>query len=389
MSDALTVLAVLTALPPLVFGAECLAGLGGSGVAAPSEAAPPFAVIIPAHNEAAGIAATIAAVKAQLRAVDRVIVVADNCTDHTAAIAGAAGAELVIRNCDRDRGKGFALAAGRAVLRAAPPTVAIVVDADCLPDPGALPALAATAVRDQAVIQGLYLLEDAPHPGPNAAISTFAFLIKNHVRQRGLRRFGAPGLLQGTGMAFPWSIFDAAPLASGNIVEDLELGIELAIAGVPIKFSESTCFRSAATTGAALATQRTRWEHGAIGIATRYSARLLLAAVRGRPQLILVLLDLCVPPVALLTLILFVLALAGLGIGLAGGGFGVLVTIGAEIAWMAVAILLAWWRFGRRALPATALFQMPAYIVWKLPIYLRLIGRRERRWIRTARKTTP
>jgi len=90
-----------------------------------------------------------------------------------------------------------------------------------------------------------------------------------------------------------------------------------------------------------------------------------------------------------LTLILFVLALAGLGIGLAGGGFGVLGTIGAEIAWMAVAILLAWWRFGRRALPATTLLQLPAYIVWKLPIYLRLIGRRERRWIRTARKTTP
>ncbi|MEG8031169.1 hypothetical protein QP178_13505 [Sphingomonas aurantiaca] len=90
-----------------------------------------------------------------------------------------------------------------------------------------------------------------------------------------------------------------------------------------------------------------------------------------------------------MTLILFVLALAGLGIGLAGGGFGVLVTIGVEIAWMAVAILLAWWRFGRRALPATTLLQLPAYIVWKLPIYLRLIGRRERRWIRTARKTTP
>jgi cellulose synthase/poly-beta-1,6-N-acetylglucosamine synthase-like glycosyltransferase len=44
-------------------------------------------VLIPAHNEAAGIAATLASVRAQLRPADRVVVVCDNCTDQTAQIA--------------------------------------------------------------------------------------------------------------------------------------------------------------------------------------------------------------------------------------------------------------------------------------------------------------
>ena len=46
-------------------------------------------VIIPAHNEAAGIATTLAAVSAQLEEADEVIVVCNGCTDDTAGIARA------------------------------------------------------------------------------------------------------------------------------------------------------------------------------------------------------------------------------------------------------------------------------------------------------------
>ena len=44
-------------------------------------------VVIPAHNEAASVAATLRGLRAQLRTPDRVVVVADNCTDDTVAIA--------------------------------------------------------------------------------------------------------------------------------------------------------------------------------------------------------------------------------------------------------------------------------------------------------------
>jgi len=55
---------------------------------------PRITVLIPAHNEAAGIGQTLLALGAQTRRPDRVLVIADNCTDDTAAIAIAAGAEV-------------------------------------------------------------------------------------------------------------------------------------------------------------------------------------------------------------------------------------------------------------------------------------------------------
>lgn len=49
--------------------------------------------LIPAHNEEHRVATAIASIKGQ---VDRVIVVADNCTDGTVAVAQAAGAEVFV-----------------------------------------------------------------------------------------------------------------------------------------------------------------------------------------------------------------------------------------------------------------------------------------------------
>src|SRR5262245_49258519 len=66
-------------------------------------------VLVPAHDESRGILATIEGIKAQLVAGDRIIVVADNCTDDTAAVAAAAGAEVIERHDRTSVGKGYAL----------------------------------------------------------------------------------------------------------------------------------------------------------------------------------------------------------------------------------------------------------------------------------------
>ena len=77
---------------------------------------PLLAVVIPAHNEVRGIAATLRQIIPQLEAGDRLIVIADNCTDDTASIATQAGAEVLERSDSQHRGKGI-----RARLRCAPP----------------------------------------------------------------------------------------------------------------------------------------------------------------------------------------------------------------------------------------------------------------------------
>src|SRR5688572_24384396 len=64
------------------------------------------AVIVPAHNEADGIEGTLTDVMSQLRQHDRLIVVADNCTDDTGHIARVLGAEVVQRFDPVHIGKG-------------------------------------------------------------------------------------------------------------------------------------------------------------------------------------------------------------------------------------------------------------------------------------------
>jgi poly-beta-1,6-N-acetyl-D-glucosamine synthase len=48
-------------------------------------------VLIPAHNEQAGIGHAIESVRRQTRAVDEIVVIADNCTDGTAEVAAGHG----------------------------------------------------------------------------------------------------------------------------------------------------------------------------------------------------------------------------------------------------------------------------------------------------------
>ena len=89
------------------------------------------AAIIPAHNEGVRIAPTIEDIKLQLREGDQLIVVADNCTDDTAAQARNSGAAVVERRDLTKIGKGYALQFGIEHLTTDPPAVVIFVDADC------------------------------------------------------------------------------------------------------------------------------------------------------------------------------------------------------------------------------------------------------------------
>lgn len=58
-------------------------------------AAVPIHALVPAHNEAAAIGATIEGLLTQTRPPDSILVVADNCTDATVAIAASYGVEVM------------------------------------------------------------------------------------------------------------------------------------------------------------------------------------------------------------------------------------------------------------------------------------------------------
>ena len=155
------------------------------------------AVIVPAHNESLGLVPTLQDIKAQLGAADRLIVVADNCTDDTAAVAAASGAELIVRN-DPDRiGKGFAMGWGITHLRQDPPDFVLFVDADCRLDADLIEGLKRVCQGVGRPVQALFLMRSAENSPVNHSFAAFAWILKNWVRPVGLRNLHCPVQLWG------------------------------------------------------------------------------------------------------------------------------------------------------------------------------------------------
>jgi cellulose synthase/poly-beta-1,6-N-acetylglucosamine synthase-like glycosyltransferase len=179
-----------------------------------------------------------------------------------------------------------------------------------------------------------------------------------------------------------------AKLASGEIVEDMKLGLDLARAGYPPLFCPEALVTSEfpADEGAR-GTQRTRWEHGHLGLIVTEAPSLFWQALRrGDAKLVALALDLAVPPLALLALTVgAVTVLAGLAGALgwasmapfwvALGAFGLLVA----------AVLVVWAGWGRRILSPSELMVLPLYALAKVPLYVLFWVRRQTEWVRTRR----
>lgn len=384
----LGLMVLVLAVPVLVFtleiAAACLPARRGVG-ATPR---PALAVLVPAHNEALGIAATLRTLRSQLRPGDRVLVVADNCSDDTAERARAEGAEVIERQHATERGKGFALSFGVEHLRQAPPPLVVIVDADCQLEPGALDALAAACERSGAPIQAKYLMTHEGPVGLNGRVAEFAWRVKNWVRPRGAARLGWPCQLTGSGMAFPWRLIESAPLANSSIVEDMQLGLVLAQAGDAPQFCEAAGVRSTfPTSAAAIASQRTRWEHGHLGMLVDHAWPMLQQGLRRADWRLLGLaLDLSVPPLALLVMLMAALWLLAVVMGWFGVGVGPAWGASGLLAVLAAAVMAAWAGWGRAVLAPWDLIRAPWYALSKLAIYLRFWSRRQKDWVRTDRE---
>lgn len=348
---------------------------------------PDVGILMPAHNEAGVIAQTLAALVPHLRADDQLLVIADNCSDDTAAIARQFPVTVVERSSDSQRGKGFALAHGLSYWGDSVPEVVVIMDADCHFEPDALEHIVSTAASQQRPAQAVYLMECPVDPTPRDQISAFAFLFKNQVRPLGLHRLGQPCLLTGTGMAFPKELLTAERLATGNIVEDMQLGLDLAVQGYsPINVPEAIVRGQLPKQSAAAVSQRTRWEHGHIQTLLTCVPRLFLAGLRQRRiDLIALALEMCVPPLSLLVMIWLATFTLATGFFLATGQPKPLVVCGVTGVLLFIAIGLAWLRFGQQVLSGRTLLSIPLYVVGKVSLYLRFVTNRQKDWVRTRR----
>ena len=213
------------------FAIECVAAFLPAVQEDLSETArPSVAILVPAHNEARDICITLETLRTQIEPQDRIIVVADNCTDDTANVARSFdGVTVIERKNEELRGKGYAMDFGLNFLAADPPEIVISVDSDCSVADGSIDILARTAAKYQSPAQATYLMDGGEGAGPIGALSTLALIIRNEVRPLGLHRLGLPCVLTGSGMAFPWPAIRQVSLANNITVDDMQITLDLGI----------------------------------------------------------------------------------------------------------------------------------------------------------------
>lgn len=378
-------------VPTLMLALEVAASFAphrrrGEGAPAPS-----IAVIVPAHNEGEHIRATLSDLRAQLRAGDRLIVVADNCTDNTAAVARECGAEVFARNEPDRRGKGYALQFAIDRLRApeqveGPPGCVAFFDADCRLAPGTLERLARLAAETGRPAQALYLMYAREGAGAREAVAAFAWIVINRVRMTGLSNLFDVTRFTGLGMAAPWNVAAGLNLASADITEDLTLTFDMIRRGAAPLFVPEAEVRSVfPESDEAGVTQRARWEHGSLGVLSRHGGPAFVQGVlTGNFRLALFALDALIPPLAMLAgLIALALVLSAVLAPLAGPG--PLLAAGLALGLYGLSLGAAWLRHGRKVLPLAKLPGIVPFLMQKLKIYGSEGRAASKTWTRTDR----
>jgi cellulose synthase/poly-beta-1,6-N-acetylglucosamine synthase-like glycosyltransferase len=314
------------------------------------------------------------------------LLVADNCSDDTAAIAKLAGAQVLERFNDELRGKGYALAFGLNALRADPPEVLLIIDADCQIKSGSLEVLAKQVSQSNKPVQSLYFMQAAAGSGVRQKIAAFAWIIKNQVRALGQLRLGMPCPLMGTGMAFPWHIISRMELANGALVEDMLLGAELVAARHAPLFCPAACVTSQFPVAQQdVITQRRRWEHGHLSMILNYFPKLLTDVLkRGDFKGVFFVFDMMVPPLTLQSMFMML----GLGITGLAAWFGyvqpfLFLLVGTVL--FALALALVWYRYGQNVITVKEALQIPKYMFSKLTVYVSYLFSREKSWVKTKR----
>jgi hypothetical protein len=189
-------------------------------------------------------------------------------------------------------------------------------------------------------------------------------------------------------MSNPFHLLKHALIPCATVVEDLELGLQLADEGHPARLVSGATVWSSASTEEGTLVQRRRWEGGFLATSLRRAPLTVLRGLRrGDLRAVLGGLDLMVPPLALLVLLNGAALVAASTLAfLLGAGWWPVAAQLLLLAAAGLAVVAAWSREGRDFISFGVLLRLPLYVLWKLPLYLRLVRRgAPSDWLRTGR----
>jgi cellulose synthase/poly-beta-1,6-N-acetylglucosamine synthase-like glycosyltransferase len=350
-----------------------------------------FAVLIPAHDEEPVLARLLASLNqvSYPRRMFDVCVVADNCTDATAAIAAARGARVFERRDPENGGKGLALAWLLKQLAAAGLIydAYVVLDADSAVSPNFLTAMNERLNAGARVVQGYYTV--LPMRGTRAeSLRQAALALVHFLRPAAKTALGASCGLKGNGMCFHHAVIERFGWPSAGLAEDVEFHLMLVEAGIRVSFAPEAVVRAEMPDSlSGSRTQNMRWEAGRLATIRRHALPLLGRGLRRRNVAALdAALEQLTPPLSVPVALAVVVLVAGLLLRLPVVWLSAAAMLAVIALYVLAGLLLA--RAPLRVY--RALLHAPIYIGWKAFLYARaLAGRGDRRWVRTERVAPP
>ena len=356
-----------------------------------------FLIVIPAHDEQGAIGATVRSCQALDYDRDKftVHVIADNCTDGTAAEARDAGASVAERSAPDLRSKGHALEYFFTEVPEGRPDsggydAAVLIDADTVVAPDLLTAFDRRLGRGVDWVQGYYTVSN-PDASWRTRLMTYAFSLANGVWMLGLDGIGLSVGLKGNGMCFSGRGLRRVPWKAYGLVEDMEFALMLRVSGERVRFEpKARVFGEMVSRGGSgAASQRRRWEAGRRSLRGKFAGGLAKSRALGVLVKACYLLDLFFPPLAILALGLLAAlslhAFAAVDARFLAASRGLLpvhaVMAGTFLAYALSPIVL----MGLPARYLASLLALPYYMAWKIIVAL---GRAPQAWVRTPRESS-
>ena len=243
-----------------------------------------FMIVIPAHDEAAVIGATVS----RLLAIDypaqlfSIHIIADHCSDTTAEAARHAGAVVHERNEGPRTGKGAALSwLFQKILDKEQCDAVVIFDADTQVDSEFLKVMDWRLAQGDQVIQGQHVIRN-PNQGWFPALTWAMFLIDNRFQNLGRSNLGWSAKNMGDSICFRVDVLLQLGWGEG-LTEDYHLRHKLLLNDIRISYEPAAIgYGEAPMTWDQARSQRARWLRGTHDTSQQFVKRLFAEGLKRR-----------------------------------------------------------------------------------------------------------